>query len=171
MSDELSVSASSVLLLRIEIPAVQDRVLADIAADIRSNVLSVYVGSFQGPRFEAFDEYKDEMSRWKRALLRVCADLGKDVFFPFCERENGLQMKYTLFDTSVENECQVSEWAMGAKEGAFLFVCRPFVGVRIDIRSVGESCAGTKDEQDYRYEKDCPAGFRWNGVLFDLFAE
>lgn len=162
MSDELSVSTSSVLLLRIEIPAVQDRVLADIAADIWCNVLSVYVGSFQRPRFEAFDEYKDEMSRWKRALLRVCADLGKDGFFPFCERENGLQMKYTLFDTSVENECQVSEWTMRAKEGVFLFVCRPFVGVRIDVRSVGESCAGAKDEQDYRYEKDCPAGFGRN---------
>ena len=94
--------------------------------------------------------------------MRVCADLGKDGFFPFCERENGLQMKYTLFDTSVENERQVSEWAMRAKEGVFLFVCRPFVGVRIDVRSVGESCAGTKDEQDYRYEKDCPAGFGRN---------
>lgn len=162
MSDELSVSTSSVLLLRIEIPAVQNRALADIAADIWCNVLSVYVGSFQRPRFEAFDEYKDEMSRWRSDRLRVCADLGKDVFFPFCERENGLQMKYTLFDTSVENECQVSEWTMGAKEGVFLFVCRPFVGVRIDVRSVGESCAGTKDEQDYHYEKDCPAGFRWN---------
>jgi len=171
LSDELSVSASSVLLLRIEIPAVQNRALADIAADIWCNVLSVYVGSFQRPRFEAFDEYKDEMSRWRSDRLRVCADLGKDVFFPFCERENGLQMKYTLFDTSVENECQVSEWTMGAKEGVFLFVCRPFVGVRIDVRSVGESCAGTKDEQDYHYEKDCPAGFGWNGVLFDLFAE
>lgn len=136
--------------------------LADIAADIWCNVLSVYVGSFQGPRFEAFDEYKDEMSRWHLALLRVCADLGKDGFFPFCERENGLQMKYTLFDTSVENECQVSEWTMGAEISAFLLIDRPFVGVRIDVRSVGESCAGTKDEQDYHYEKDCPAGFGWN---------
>ena len=136
--------------------------LADIAADIWCNVLSVYVGSFQGPRFEAFDEYKDEMSRWRSDRLIIYAYLCHDGLFAFREREYGLKMKYTLFDTSVENECQVSERTMGAEISAFLLIDRPFVGVRIDVRSVGESCAGTKDEQDYRYEKDCPAGFRWN---------
>ena len=80
-------------------------------------------------------------------------------------------MKHTLFDASIQDVREVSEWAMGAKKCVFLFVCRPFVGVRIDVRSVGESCAGTKDEQDYRYEEDRPASFRAKSELFDLFAE